>query len=97
MSILQAWVVVGLPLLLVAFGLFYGRSRVRTALAYVALMVAFIVMVTVDRGSAAVIGGLAALAYAAGRGGQAESEPADSSTIAVPDTVRRTARFRSST
>ena len=97
MTILQAWLVVGVPLLIVAFALFYGRSRVRTALGYLALLVAFGVMVTVDRSSAGVIGGLAALAYGAGRGGQAESELADTSTIAVPDTVRRTARFRSGT
>ena len=94
MSILQAWLVVGLPLLIVAFALFYGRSKVRTGLGYVALLVAFGFMVTVDRSSAAVIGGLAALAYGAGRGGQAESEYSDTSTIAVPDSVRRTARFR---
>ena len=97
MTILQAWLVVGVPLLIVAFALFYGRSRVRTALGYLALLLAFGVMVTIDRSSAAVIGGLAALAYGAGRGGQAESEAADTSTIAVPDTVRRTARFRSGT
>lgn len=94
MSILQAWLVVGLPLLIVAFALFYGRSKVRTGLGYVALLVAFGFMVTVDRSSAAVIGGLAALAYGAGRGGQAESEYSDTSTIAVPDSVRRTARLR---
>ena len=94
MSILQAWLVVGIPLLIVAFALFYGRSRIRTGLGYVALLVAFGVMVTVDRGSATVIGGLAALAYGAGRGGQAESENADTSRIAVPDVVRRTSRFR---
>ena len=94
MSILQAWLVVGVPLLIVAFALFYGRSRIRTALGYLALLAAFGFMVTVDRGSAAVIGGLAALAYGAGRGGQAESETSDTSRIAVPDVVRRTSRFR---
>lgn len=94
MSILQAWLVVAIPLLITACALFYGRSRIRTALGYVALLVAFGFMVTVDPGSAAVIGVLAALAYAAGRGGQAESEVQDTSTIAVPDSTRRTARFR---
>ena len=96
MSILQAWLVFGLPLLILAFALFYGRSRVRTALGYLTLLVAFGIMVTVDPSSAAVIGGIGALAYGAGRGGQTESELSDTSTIAVPDTVRRTARFRSS-
>jgi hypothetical protein len=91
---LQAWLVVGLPLLIAAFALFYGRSRIRTLLGYVALLVAFGVMVTVDRASAVVIGGLAALAVGAGRGGQAESEIADTSRIAVPDSTRRTSRLR---
>ena len=94
MDILQAWLVVAVPLLIAAFALFYGRSRIRTALGYLALLVAFGFMVTIDRSSAAVIGGLAALAYGAGRGGQAESEVSDTSIIAVPDNVRNTARFR---
>ncbi len=95
MSIVQAWLVVGFPLLLTAFALFYGRSRIRTVLGYVALLAAFGFMVQVDRASGAVIGGLAALAVGAGRGGQAESEVQDTSRIAVPDSVRRTAKFRS--
>ena len=94
MSILQVWLVVGLPALLVAFALFYGRSRIRTFLGYMALLVAFGALLTVDRASAAVVGGIGALLYAAGRGGQAESETRDTSTIAVPDVVRRPARQR---
>ena|SRR3712207_273600 len=94
MTVLQAWLVVGLPLLLAAAGLFYGRSRTKTAFGYLALLTAFGVMVTVDRASGAVIGAIAALLLSAGRGGQAESELSDTSTIAVPDSVRRTARFR---
>lgn len=95
MTILQVWLVVGVPALVLACALFYGRSRVRTGLGYLVLMVAFALMLTVDRGSAAVIGGVAALLYAAGRGGSAESEVIDSSTIAVPDSTRRPARRRS--
>ena len=97
MSILQAWLVVGIPLLIVAFALFYGRSRIRTALGYLALLIAFGVMLTVDAASAVAIGGLASLAYGAGRGGQAESEVADTSRIAVPDSTRRTSKFRTRT
>lgn len=94
MSILQVWLFVGIPGLVAAFALFYGRSRIRTFFGYVALMVVFGIMVTVDPGSAVVVGGLAALLYAAGRGGQAETEAVDTSTIAVPDNVRRPARHR---
>ena len=94
MSILQVWLVVGVPALVLACALFYGRSRVRSALGYVVLAVAFALMLTVDRGSAAVIGGVAALLYAAGRGGSAEREVLDSSTIAVPESTRRPARQR---
>ena len=97
MSILQVWLVVGVPALVLACGLFYGRSRVRTALGYVVLLTAFGLMLTVDRASGAVIGGIVALLYAAGRGGIVEDEVLDSSTIAVPDSVRRPARHRPDT
>ena len=95
MDITQAWLFVGIPCLVAAFALFYGRSRIRTLFGYLVLAVAFGVMMLYDRSSAAVIGAIAALLYAAGRGGSAESEAVDTSTIAVPDNVRRTARFRS--
>ena len=94
MTILQAWLFVGIPCLVVAFSLFYGRSRLRTLLGYLVLAVASGVMMLFDRSSAAGIGAIGALLYAAGRGGSAESEMVDTSTIAVPDTVRRTARYR---
>jgi len=93
-SILQAWLVVGLPGLALALALFYGRSRIRTALGYLVLLATFGVLAFVDRGSAAAIGLIAALLYAAGRGGSADATPEDTSTVAVPDTVRRTARYR---
>ena len=95
MSILQAWLFVAIPGLVAAFALFYGRSRTRTRLGYAVLALVVGVMMTVDRSSAAGIGAIGALLYGAGRGGSAESEAVDTSTIAVPDTVRRTARFRS--
>jgi hypothetical protein len=94
LSILQAWLFVGIPCLVAALTLFYGRSRIRTMLGYLVLAVGFGVMMLFDRSSAAGIGAIGALLYAAGRGGSAESELVDTSTIAVPDTVRRTARFR---
>lgn len=92
MTILQVWLVVGIPGLVLALALFYGASRLRTTLGYAVLLIVFGLMLTVDRGSAAVIGGIAALLYAAGRGGEAESRGQDTSTIAVPDQVRRPVR-----
>ena len=92
MSILQVWLVVGIPGLVLALALFYGRSRLRTMLGYGVLLTVFGLMLTVDRGSAAVIGGVAALLYGAGRGGEAESGGENTSTIAVPEQVRRPVR-----
>jgi hypothetical protein len=91
-TILQAWLVVGIPGLVLALALFYGPSRLRTTLGYAVLLVVFGLMATVDRGSAAFIGGIAALLYAAGRGGEAESRGENTSTIAVPEQVRRPVR-----
>jgi hypothetical protein len=87
-SILQAWLIVGIPAMVLAGGLFYGRSRLRTRLGYLVLLVAFAVLTPVDPASGAVLGGVVALLYAAGRGGEAESEPVNTSTIAVPDQTR---------
>ena len=94
MTVAQVWLVVGLPALALAFALFYGRSRIRTMLGYAVLLAAFGIVVAVDRASGAAIGALAALLYAAGRGGQADVGSDDTSTIAVPDETRRTARYR---
>ncbi len=96
MSILQLWLVVGVPALILAATLFYGASRLRTAFGYLVLLAAFGVMVSVDPASGAAVGAIAALLYAAGRGGQAEREGRDTSTIAVPEQVRRPARHRTS-
>ncbi|MDP9405556.1 MAG: hypothetical protein M3O86_02995 [Actinomycetota bacterium] len=92
MTILQVWLGVGVPAIVLALALFYGRSPLRTMLGYVVLLAAFAAITTVDRASGAVIGGVIALLYAAGRGGQAERGATNTSTIAVPDEVRRPAR-----
>ena len=96
MNLWQVWLAVAIPGLLFAFALFYGRSRVRTMLGYLVLLVTFGVVVVYDRASAAVIGGIAALLVAGGRGGQAELEGQDTSTIAVPENVRLPVRHRHS-
>lgn len=76
MTVLQAWLLIGLPALLLSTALFVGRSPVRAALGYVVLVAGFLGMAGVERVSAGVVGGLLALLYAAGRGGRREREAA---------------------
>lgn len=77
MTILQAWLLVGLPALLLGLTLFVGRSRWRTGAGYAVLAAGFGGMALVDRSSAAVFGGLLSLLFAAGRGGRDEAAPGD--------------------
>lgn len=72
LGVLQAWLLIGLPAIFVAMGLYVGRTPARGMLAFLALFVAFVALAFVDRASAAVFGGLLALLYAAGRGGSGE-------------------------
>ena len=75
-SVLQAWLVAGIPSLAISLLLFVGRSPVRALLGYAVLAAGFAFMVSVDRASAAVFGGLLALLYATGRGGSMELDRA---------------------
>ena len=92
MTTFQAWLLFGIPLLVLGGTLFYGRSRPRTLLGYAVLLLGFGVMAAFSRASAGAFAALVALLYAAGRGGSAESDPTNTSLIAVPDEVRRPAR-----
>lgn len=77
MDVLQTWLIVGVPGLVVAAGLFAGRSRVRSLVGYgilVALVVTFL-LVPGDVISAASIGLIAFVLVALGRGMQADEEP----------------------
>ncbi|MEX0592119.1 MAG: hypothetical protein WD358_02445 [Nitriliruptoraceae bacterium] len=70
MDVLQAWIVVGVPGLVVAGALFVGRSWLRALLGYatlVALVVTF-AMIPAGAPSAVVIGVVGALVLAMGRG-----------------------------
>lgn len=75
MTVLQVWLVFGLPALLLGLALFVGRSPWRSALGYVVLLAGFGAVAAFDRASAGVFGGLLALLYAAGRGGVTETRP----------------------
>lgn len=82
MSVVQVWLLFGIPALLLGLALFVGRSPWRAILGYVVLLAGFGTVAAFDRASGAVFGGLLALLYAAGRGGvgearrdQAEADP----------------------
>lgn len=70
MDVLQAWIIVGVPGLVVAAALFVGRSWPRAMLGYLtlAVLVATFVMVPAGGASAAVIGVITVLLVASGRG-----------------------------
>lgn len=72
MSALQAWLVAGVPALTLGLALFIGRRTWRTRLGYAVLAGGFAAMAAVDPVSGAVFGGLLALLYASGRGGELE-------------------------
>lgn len=70
MDLLQIWTVIGVPGLVVAAGLFVGRSRLRAWLGY-ATLAALILMFVVTPGggfSAAAVGLIAMVFVATGRG-----------------------------
>lgn len=72
MTATQAWLLFGLPALLLGTALFLGRSPWRSAVGYVVLLVGFAGLAAFDRISAAIFGSVLALLYAAGRGGALE-------------------------
>jgi hypothetical protein len=74
-TLLQAWLLLGIPALALGMAMFVGRSRWRSLVGYLVLIVGFGVMLPFDRASAAAFGGLIALMYAAGRGGESDSGP----------------------
>lgn len=78
MSTLQAWIIVGAPVLALAAALFAGRSPLRAAFGYLVLVVgfAFFLLGADDPVSAAIIGTVGFLLVAAGRG-QADVESAE--------------------
>ncbi|MFN2556927.1 MAG: hypothetical protein ABR592_08655 [Nitriliruptorales bacterium] len=78
MTTLQAWIVLGVPGLVLVAGLFAGRSPARSAFGYLVLTLLFAFFLLVPRSgvSAASIGTIAFLLVAAGRG-QAGAEVQD--------------------
>ena len=70
MDLLQSWLLVGVPGVVLAAGLFVGRSQLRAWLGYATLLalVVFFVLVPGDAVSAAAVGALAVVFVATGRG-----------------------------
>ncbi len=85
MDTMQTWLFVGVPALALAAGLFAGRSPTRAAFGYLVLAIAFVSFLIVPRSavSAGVVGTVAFLLVAAGRG-QAEVETAEDWGQLVP-------------
>lgn len=77
MNLLQAWLIVGVPALVVAGALFVGRSRWRTALGYVVLVATALVLGAVSRDpfSPAIVGFVGVLLVAGGRGTWRDTGP----------------------
>jgi hypothetical protein len=73
-TVLQVWLLVGIPALALGLALFVGRSAWRSMLGYAVLIIGFGAMTAFDRASGAIFGGVLALMYAAGRGGTQERE-----------------------
>jgi hypothetical protein len=70
MDLLQSWIVVGVPGLVIAAGLFVGRSRTRALIGYGVLLALVAYFFTVPGGglSAALVGLVAVGFVATGRG-----------------------------
>ena len=69
MSTTQAWLLVGIPALVVGVVLYTARSRLLGIIGLLVLLAGMLVLATVDRISAAAFGSVIALLYAAGRAG----------------------------
>lgn len=77
MNSLQAWLIVGVPTLIVVAALLVGRSANRAMLAYMVILgsVVFFLAVPGDRISAAALGLIAFLLVATGRGTDEDEAP----------------------
>jgi hypothetical protein len=70
MSTTQAWLLIGVPGLVIGVVLYTARSRWLGFAGLLVLLAAVVAMVTVDRVSAMALGTVVVLLYAAGRAGQ---------------------------
>lgn len=70
MDVLQAWILIGVPGVVIAAALFVGRSVLRARLGYVVLAGLIVTFMVIPGGgvSAALIGAIGVVAVAIGRG-----------------------------
>ena len=92
MNVFQVWMLIGLPTLALAAAMFIRRSSWRAYVGYAALILGFAGTAAYDRMSAGVFGGLAALFFAAGRGGRLEGVDLREDEEGVPDASLTPAR-----
>jgi len=71
MSVVQVWLLIGVPVLVGAVALYTARSAALSALGVLVALAGAVAVTSVDRVSGAVLGVLAVLLYAAGSAGRA--------------------------
>lgn len=76
MNLLQTWLLIGVPGLVLAGTLFVGRSRLRALLGFLTLAAVVVVFVLTPAGgpSAAIVGAFGLAAVATGRGSHLDDE-----------------------
>lgn len=83
MTLLQAWLFIGIPAAALGLAMFIGSSRWRPLVGYAVLLVGFGGMVAFHAPSGAAFGLVAALLYATGRGGSGEQRVSSQSATGV--------------
>lgn len=83
MTLLQAWLFIGIPAAALGFAMFIGSSQWRPLVGYAILLIGFAGMVWLHAPSGAIFGLLVALLYAAGRGGSGEGNVASQSATGL--------------
>ena len=71
MTVMQVWLLIGVPVLFGALALYTARSPALNALGVLVALAGAVAVTAVDRASGAVLGVLAVLLYAAGSAGRA--------------------------
>ena len=89
MTILQVWLVVGVPALVLGIMLLLASHQLATLLAYIVLAAGFAVVTGVDRASGTIFALLLALLYATGRGSTPEPGHPDDH---IPEVTREQGR-----
>lgn len=94
MNLLQTWLLIGIPTLALGLAMFLGRSTWRPLVGYLVLLGGFAGMAVNHRASAGVFAAILVLAYAAGRGGDAEKQDHHPNEVGVPDEALHPSRRR---